>query len=170
MVHTINSRILNILEFCFFIIYVFWISYLVAPKMLKCLLHQTAVNAWNSSFYCAYVFCYRTDWTENCKKHLIRNYSHDKVQKPWMICTVKRFLTMGSTVPRFKIRTVHWSPEHIYVHSLVDKMKWFYENARCYNKIYNKIYTQNTVCDTLSICQFDVCTCMFQRIFLAFCI
>jgi len=24
----------------------------------------------------------------------------------------------------------------LYVHSLVDKSKWFYENARCYNKIY----------------------------------
>ena len=24
----------------------------------------------------------------------------------------------------------------LYVHSLVDKLKWFYENARCYNKIY----------------------------------
>jgi len=27
----------------------------------------------------------------------------------------------------------------LYVHSLVDKLKWFYENARCYNKISNKI-------------------------------
>jgi len=25
----------------------------------------------------------------------------------------------------------------LYVHSLVDKLKWFYENARCYNKIYS---------------------------------
>jgi len=25
----------------------------------------------------------------------------------------------------------------LYVHSLVDKLKWFYDNARCYNKIYN---------------------------------
>jgi len=25
----------------------------------------------------------------------------------------------------------------LYVHSLVDKLKWFYENARRYNKIYN---------------------------------
>jgi len=25
----------------------------------------------------------------------------------------------------------------LYVQSLVDKLKWFYENARCYNKIYN---------------------------------
>jgi len=25
----------------------------------------------------------------------------------------------------------------LYVHSLVDKLKWFYENARWYNKIYN---------------------------------
>jgi len=24
----------------------------------------------------------------------------------------------------------------LYVHSLVDRLKWFYENARCYNKIY----------------------------------
>ena len=24
----------------------------------------------------------------------------------------------------------------LYVHSLVDKLKWFYVNARCYNKIY----------------------------------
>jgi len=24
----------------------------------------------------------------------------------------------------------------LYVHSLVDKLKWFYENAQCYNKIY----------------------------------
>ena len=24
----------------------------------------------------------------------------------------------------------------LYVHSLVDKLKWFYKNARCYNKIY----------------------------------
>ena len=23
----------------------------------------------------------------------------------------------------------------LYVHSFVDKLKWFYENARCYNKI-----------------------------------
>jgi len=30
------------------------------------------------------------------------------------------------------------------VHSLVDKLKWFYENARCYNKIYNAV--QFTVC------------------------
>jgi len=27
----------------------------------------------------------------------------------------------------------------LYVHSLVDKLKWFYENARCYNKIYNRL-------------------------------
>jgi len=27
----------------------------------------------------------------------------------------------------------------LYVHSLVDKLKWFYENAQCYNKIYIKI-------------------------------
>ena len=25
----------------------------------------------------------------------------------------------------------------LYVHSLVDKLKRFYENARCYNKIYS---------------------------------
>ena len=25
----------------------------------------------------------------------------------------------------------------LYVHSLVDKLKLFYENERCYNKIYN---------------------------------
>jgi len=27
----------------------------------------------------------------------------------------------------------------LYVHSLVDKLKWFYENARCYSKIYRKV-------------------------------
>ena len=27
----------------------------------------------------------------------------------------------------------------LYVHSLVDKLKWFYENARCYNTIYTYI-------------------------------
>ena len=26
------------------------------------------------------------------------------------------------------------------MHSLVDKLKWFYKNARCYNKIYNKMH------------------------------
>ena len=26
----------------------------------------------------------------------------------------------------------------LYVHSLVDKLKWFYENARCHNKIYTR--------------------------------
>ena len=31
----------------------------------------------------------------------------------------------------------------LYVHSLVDKLKWFYKNARCYNKIYNlKTFTK----------------------------
>ena len=29
----------------------------------------------------------------------------------------------------------------LYVHSLVDKLKWFYENARCYTKIYTSIKT-----------------------------
>jgi len=24
----------------------------------------------------------------------------------------------------------------LYVHSLVEELKWFYENARCYNKIF----------------------------------
>ena len=24
------------------------------------------------------------------------------------------------------------------MHSLVDKLKWFYQNARCYSKIYNE--------------------------------
>ena len=28
----------------------------------------------------------------------------------------------------------------LYVHSLVDKLKWFYENARCYNKIYYNLH------------------------------
>ena len=27
----------------------------------------------------------------------------------------------------------------LYVHSLVDKLKWFYINARCYNKIYLEV-------------------------------
>jgi len=27
----------------------------------------------------------------------------------------------------------------LYVHSLVDNLKWLYENARCYNKIYEVI-------------------------------
>jgi len=32
----------------------------------------------------------------------------------------------------------------LYVHSLVDKLKRFYENARCYNKIhYNMAYQLN---------------------------
>ena len=30
-----------------------------------------------------------------------------------------------------------------YVHSLVDKLKWFYENARYYNKIYVEVYSKN---------------------------
>jgi len=25
----------------------------------------------------------------------------------------------------------------LYVHSLVDELKWFYENARCYNMVYS---------------------------------
>ena len=114
----ISSVILHVLEFCFFPAYVFWISCLVASKILKCLLHQIAVNVWNSSFYCAFVFCYRTDWTSKCKKHLIRNYLHDKLQKHLMICPVKIFLAMGSTVPRFKIRTVLHSPENNLWHNV----------------------------------------------------
>ena len=30
----------------------------------------------------------------------------------------------------------------LYVHSLVDKLKWFYENARCYNKKYMSFVAQ----------------------------
>jgi len=28
----------------------------------------------------------------------------------------------------------------LYVHSLDDKLKWFYGNARCYNKIYTHVF------------------------------
>jgi len=31
----------------------------------------------------------------------------------------------------------------LYVHSLVEKLKRFYENARCYNKIYSKNFINN---------------------------
>jgi len=32
----------------------------------------------------------------------------------------------------------------LYVYSLVDKLKWFYENALCYNKIYKKALSDCT--------------------------
>jgi len=35
--------------------------------------------------------------------------------------------------------------EIIYVHSLVDKLKWFYENARCYNKIFRNTFCFNAL-------------------------
>jgi len=38
----------------------------------------------------------------------------------------------------------------LYVHSLVDKLKWFYENARCYNKIYY-YYIQEITCQLEAI-------------------
>lgn len=117
MVHVIRSMLLHVLEFCFFTTYVFWISYLMVSKILKCFLYQTAVNVWNSSFYCAYVFCYKTDWTDKCQKHLIRNYLDDN-KKHWMICPVKRFLAIGSTVPRFQTRTVPYSQEHSLWHTV----------------------------------------------------
>jgi len=31
----------------------------------------------------------------------------------------------------------------ICVHSLVDKLKWFYENARCYNKTYRTLHVSD---------------------------
>jgi len=33
----------------------------------------------------------------------------------------------------------------LYVHSLVDKLKWFYENARCYSKIYTYSFITATM-------------------------
>jgi len=40
----------------------------------------------------------------------------------------------------------------LYVHSLVDELKWFYENARCYNKIYNSCVLELGGGDYWDIC------------------
>jgi len=139
MVHMINSMILNILEFCFFTTCVFWHSYLVASKMLKCLLQQTAVNVWNSSFYCAYVF------------FLIELTERTNARNIWYAITC---MTRSRNLEWFVL--------------LKDLLPW--DQLFLVLKSEQYLEAQNTVCDMLSICQFDVCTCMFQRIFLAFCI
>jgi len=50
----------------------------------------------------------------------------------------------------------------LYVHSLVDKLKWFYENARCYNKIYIAMFVWKLVYflkvfDKVRLCSVDIC-------------
>ena len=50
----------------------------------------------------------------------------------------------------------------LYLHSLVDKLKWFYKNARCYNKNYLCQYLTNLmhkICFTIS---FISCLYMFR--------
>ena len=46
----------------------------------------------------------------------------------------------------------------LYVHSLVDKLKRFYENARCYNKIHSVCVC---VCVCVGVC---VCVCIYMYI------
>jgi len=60
---------------------------------------------------------------EYCDITLARN------KAPWWWSD--KIETCRSVLKCFKVFYVK-----LYVHSLVDKLKWFYENARCYNKIY----------------------------------
>ena len=45
----------------------------------------------------------------------------------------------------------------LYVHSLADKLKRFYENARCYNKIYCK----REVCENVFVVKFEVLIALY---------
>jgi len=42
----------------------------------------------------------------------------------------------------------------LYVHSLVDKLKWFYKNARCYNKISDmfRCYSYAIISERINLC------------------
>ena len=61
------------------------------------------------------------------------NITSERNKAPWWWCD--KIETCRSVLKCLKVFYVK-----LYVHSLVDKLKWFYENARCYNKIYNLLH------------------------------
>ena len=66
---------------------------------------------------------------EYCNKILARN------KAPWWWSD--KIETCRSVLKVFYVK--------LYMHLLVDKLKWFYENARCYNKIYMWIHVLHSV-------------------------
>ena len=61
--------------------------------------------------------------------------------------------------------------EKLYMHSLVDKFKWFYENARCYKKIYTPSYVSffppRFLCANIWVAEFFsgilILSCLVER-------
>jgi len=87
---------------------------------------------WNGSFVNRYQ-CFKPLWGQ-----LFWRWRQKVTPKQWYISTIP--YRHGAQLD--ELQQLHFRMQmrqnklKLYVHLLVDKLKWFYENARCYNKIY----------------------------------
>ena len=93
--------------------------------LAQVILHYSQFNSYLQTRCCGSISCCVGMCCEYCNITLARN------KAPWWWSD--KIETCRSILNCLKVFYVK-----LYVHSLVDKLKWFYENARCYNKTHTR--------------------------------